>query len=79
MKHLCIALIRFYQAAISPWLGANCRYVPSCSAYTLTCIERFGALRGTWLGLRRILRCHPFGGQGHDPPPPAFGKIGRNT
>jgi putative membrane protein insertion efficiency factor len=66
-----ILLIRFYQAAISPWLGASCRYSPTCSAYTVTCIERFGPLKGSYLGILRILRCNPFGGHGYDPPPAA--------
>jgi putative membrane protein insertion efficiency factor len=69
IRRVIIHLIRFYQMAISPWLPPACRYEPSCSAYTLTCVERFGALRGCRLGLRRILRCHPFGGFGFDPPP----------
>jgi len=65
-----IALIRFYQAAVSPWLPASCRYTPSCSEYARQAVERFGAARGTWLAARRLLRCHPFAGHGHDPVPP---------
>jgi putative membrane protein insertion efficiency factor len=64
-----MALIRGYQLAISPWLGRNCRFYPSCSQYTLEAIERHGALKGLWLGLRRVLRCHPFHPGGHDPVP----------
>lgn len=66
-KKLLIAMIRFYQAAISPLLGANCRYYPTCSAYTIQAIEKYGALKGLWLGLKRICRCHPFHKGGYDP------------
>lgn len=69
MKKLLLALVRFYQKAISPHLPAACRYQPSCSQYTLTAIERFGALRGSWLGIKRILRCNPFSKGGYDPVP----------
>lgn len=62
-------LIRAYQWIISPWLGANCRFEPSCSHYAETAIARFGVWRGSWLALRRVLRCHPWGGQGYDPVP----------
>ena len=64
-----LALIRVYQLTLSRLLGPSCRFEPSCSRYTATCIERFGALRGSWLGLRRIARCHPFNPGGFDPPP----------
>ena len=66
---LLIALIRVYQVLLSPMLGGACRFVPSCSAYALEAIERHGALRGSWLALRRLSRCHPFGGSGFDPVP----------
>jgi putative membrane protein insertion efficiency factor len=69
MRRLLMALIRGYQLAISPWLGRNCRFHPTCSQYTLEAIERHGALKGLWLGLRRALRCHPFHPGGHDPVP----------
>jgi putative membrane protein insertion efficiency factor len=69
IRRLLLSLIRFYQLAISPWLGARCRFEPSCSHYAATCISRFGAARGSWLALRRVLRCHPLGGLGYDPPP----------
>jgi hypothetical protein len=62
-------LIRVYQLALSPWLGTTCRYVPTCSAYALESIRRFGALRGGWLALRRIARCHPWAAAGADPVP----------
>ena len=77
-----IGLIRGYQAALSPWLGMNCRYVPTCSAYAIEAIGRFGLLRGGWLGLRRIGRCHPVtilgAGQGADPVPKDYVWWGRD-
>jgi putative membrane protein insertion efficiency factor len=63
--------VRLYRAAFSPMVGHNCRFQPTCSAYALEALERHGALRGGWLTLRRLLRCHPLGGSGYDPPPPA--------
>ena len=62
-------LIRGYQLVISPVLGPSCRYLPSCSDYAAEAIERHGALAGTWLALRRLARCHPWGGSGYDPVP----------
>lgn len=62
-------LIRGYQLLLSPLLGRTCRFEPSCSHYTAACVERFGAARGAWLGVRRIARCHPFHPGGYDPPP----------
>lgn len=70
MKRLLLALIRFYQRALSPHLPASCRYQPTCSQYALTAVERFGALRGGWMSLKRILRCNPFSKGGYDPVPP---------
>lgn len=69
MRRLALALIRLYQLILSPLLGPSCRFEPSCSHYTATCIERFGVLRGSCLGARRLLRCRPFGPWGYDPPP----------
>lgn len=70
-------LIRGYQLFLSPVLGNNCRFDPTCSAYAMEAIARHGAVRGTWLGARRILRCHPWGGHGHDPVPDSLPR--RNT
>jgi putative membrane protein insertion efficiency factor len=64
-----IGLVRLYQYTISPWLGTTCRFDPTCSEYMLGALRSFGPVRGTWLGLRRILRCHPWGGAGYDPVP----------
>ena len=69
VKRLFLALIHLYQRFISPLLGSNCRYYPSCSHYTYEAIERYGVLRGGWMGVRRISRCHPFAKGGFDPVP----------
>ena len=69
MATILIAGIRLYQWALSPMLGPRCRFEPTCSVYMITAIERFGALRGGWLGCRRVLRCHPWGATGYDPVP----------
>jgi putative membrane protein insertion efficiency factor len=64
-----LLMIRFYRRGVSPLLPAACRYTPTCSAYAEQAIERYGAVRGSWLGARRLLRCHPWGGSGYDPVP----------
>ena len=69
MKTICLFLIRIYWYTLSPIIGRSCRFHPTCSRYTYACIDRFGPLRGIWLGLRRIGRCHPFHPGGFDPPP----------
>ena len=69
MKTLLLLLISFYRAAISPMLPPSCRYVPTCSAYAMEAIEKYGAAKGGWLALKRILRCHPFHKGGYDPVP----------
>ncbi len=71
MRWLLVGLIRIYQLVISPLLGQRCRYYPSCSAYALEAIQVHGALRGSWLGARRLARCHPWTDGGYDPVPPA--------
>lgn len=69
MKKLILMLVKGYSYLISPFLGSNCRYYPTCSAYTQEAIERHGVLRGLWLGIKRISRCHPFHEGGVDPVP----------
>jgi putative membrane protein insertion efficiency factor len=66
-KLVTLQLLRAYKWAISPLLPPACRYVPTCSEYAMEAVERFGALRGGWMALTRILRCHPFARSGHDP------------
>ncbi|WP_338462604.1 membrane protein insertion efficiency factor YidD [Synechococcus elongatus IITB7] len=70
MKLLLMALIQFYRRWISPLTPASCRFYPTCSQYGLEAIDRFGPLKGSWLTIRRILRCHPFHPGGYDPVPP---------
>ena len=65
-----LALIRFYQLCVSPFLGVNCRFEPSCSAYAAAALRGHGFLRGSWLAARRLARCHPFAAPGYDPVPP---------
>ena len=65
---LLIGLVRLYQIFLSPIMGRQCRFYPTCSAYFIEAVEKYGALAGSWRGLRRILRCHPFHPGGYDPP-----------
>lgn len=67
MKKVILALIRFYKLFISPILGRNCRFYPTCSDYTYQAIEKYGLFKGMLLGIRRILRCNPFNPGGYDP------------
>lgn len=67
--YVFIFLIKVYQYFISPMLGNACRYTPSCSQYGVEAIKKHGAFKGGWLTLKRIARCHPWGGHGHDPVP----------
>ena len=64
-----IGLIKLYQWIISPMLGPKCRFTPTCSTYALQAIEKYGPFKGLWLAIKRISRCHPFGGSGYDPIP----------
>jgi uncharacterized protein len=72
MKWILVAAIRAYQYMLSPWVGGACRFWPTCSAYSREAIERHGALRGGWMMLTRIARCHPYGSGGVDPVPEQF-------
>ena len=69
MKGLFLALIRFYRRYLSPLHPPCCRFIPTCSQYALEALEKYGALKGSWLALRRFLRCHPFHKGGYDPVP----------
>ncbi len=63
--------IRAYRVVGSPWVGNSCRYQPTCSAYAMEALEKHGGIKGTWLAAKRVGRCHPLGGDGYDPVPPA--------
>jgi putative membrane protein insertion efficiency factor len=67
MKFLILDIIKLYKAFISPFLPPSCRFTPSCSTYAMQAVEKYGAIRGTWLGFKRILRCQPFSKGGEDP------------
>ena len=69
LKLLFKWLIRFYQITVSPYLGQNCRYTPTCSQYSLEAFEKYGILQATWLSIKRIISCGPWGGHGFDPLP----------
>lgn len=68
-QKIALLFVKFYQYTIRPLLPNACRYTPSCSAYATEAIEKHGAMKGLWLGLKRILKCHPWGGHGYDPVP----------
>ncbi|MDX2151291.1 MAG: membrane protein insertion efficiency factor YidD [Bryobacteraceae bacterium] len=69
MQRVVIEILRFYKRGVSPLLPAACRYRPTCSEYMMEAVERYGAVHGLWLGLRRLGRCHPFHSGGFDPVP----------
>lgn len=69
LANIFIGIIKFYQLTISPFLGAKCRYTPSCSAYGVEAIKKHGPIKGFWLALKRFGRCHPWGSSGYDPVP----------
>lgn len=77
MKRILLGFIRFYQRAISPHFPPVCRFIPTCSAYAAEAIERHGAVKGSWLALRRIIRCRPGGGHGYDPVPEKLTKLNK--
>ena len=64
-----ILAIKLYQGIISPWLGPKCRYTPTCSQYGIEALKKYGVVKGLWLTIKRVSRCHPWGGHGHDPVP----------
>ncbi|MEP7256085.1 MAG: membrane protein insertion efficiency factor YidD [Ferruginibacter sp.] len=64
-----IMLIKLYQWIISPWLGSKCRYTPTCSHYGIEALKKYGAIKGLWLTIKRVSKCHPWGGHGYDPVP----------
>jgi len=66
---LLVAVIRVYQWLVSPWLGPACRFEPTCSRYAIEAVQRHGPVRGPWLALKRLARCHPLGDHGYDPVP----------
>ncbi|MGB4881839.1 MAG: membrane protein insertion efficiency factor YidD [Neisseria sp.] len=66
---ILLGFIRFYQYAISPMIPPRCRYTPTCSQYAVESIQKYGAIKGGWLAIKRIVRCNPFGGSGYDPVP----------
>lgn len=70
LAHIVAVPVRAYRLFLSPWLGNSCRFQPTCSVYALESLEKHGAIRGGWLAIRRIGRCHPMGGDGYDPVPP---------
>ncbi|MDR1592710.1 MAG: membrane protein insertion efficiency factor YidD [Prevotellaceae bacterium] len=69
LSYIVLLPVRFYQLALSPLFPASCRYVPTCSQYAIEAVTKYGVFKGGWLALKRLLRCHPWGGSGYDPVP----------
>lgn len=69
LSYIMIGMVKFYQKAISPMFPPTCRYTPTCSAYSIEALKKYGPLKGGWLSLKRFLSCNPWGGHGHDPVP----------
>ena len=69
MKRPLLIAIRLYQMVVSPYLPTSCRYAPTCSNYSREAVQRYGAVKGSWMGIKRLARCHPLGGKGFDPVP----------
>ena len=67
MKKILVLVIKFYQKAISPWTIKSCRFYPTCSEYTIQAVLKYGSIKGSWLGLKRIVKCNPFNSGGYDP------------
>ncbi|MFZ4464248.1 MAG: membrane protein insertion efficiency factor YidD [Bacteroidales bacterium] len=67
--NILILIVRIYQYTLSPFIGRSCRYTPTCSQYSIEALKRHGALKGGWMGLKRIASCNPWGGSGYDPVP----------
>ncbi len=77
VRALLLGLIRLYQLTLSPWIGTQCRYEPTCSRYAAEALERYGVARGVWLAMKRLGRCHPWGRSGYDPVPARDGSPAR--
>jgi len=69
MKRPLLLALRLYQMVVSPYLPSSCRYAPTCSHYSQEAVQRYGAVKGSWIGIKRLARCRPFGGKGFDPVP----------
>ena len=69
MKYLLIGIVHLYQRVVSPWMPDSCRFKPTCSAYSIEALQKHGAVKGGWLTIKRISRCHPWGDGGYDPVP----------
>lgn len=68
IKETIVLIIKFYQSSLGLFLGGQCRFVPSCSEYAIEAVRQFGAVKGTYMAAKRLLKCHPFGSKGYDPP-----------